>query len=120
MGEQRQVRPWSRRRTAAIALLRAARPGAPGLMRRVAAVPRMIVATVRREYDGGWRLLALAAAGAYVVSPVDLVPEAALLAVGLIDDAAVVAYAVGALLDETERFLEWEKYRDSVVDGEIR
>jgi uncharacterized membrane protein YkvA (DUF1232 family) len=79
----------------------------------------MITATVRREYDGAGRLLLLAMAAAYIVSPVDLVPEAALLLVGLVDDAAVAAYLAGALMDETERFLSWERERDRVVPGEL-
>jgi uncharacterized membrane protein YkvA (DUF1232 family) len=98
-----------RRRAAFRAILRAFKPGAPGFGRRMAAIPRLVWATVRGEYDGGLRLLTMAAASLYVVSPLDALPEAFLLAFGLIDDAVVVAWLVGALLSETERFLEWEK-----------
>lgn len=69
----------------------------------------MIKASVRREYDGGYRLLLMAAASLYIVSPIDAIPEAVFLLFGLVDDAVVVAWLVGALLSETERFLEWEK-----------
>lgn len=82
--------------------------GGPGLGRRMAALPRMIRASLRGQYDGGARLFAMALAGAYVVSPVDFLPEAALLAVGLVDDVVVVTWLAGALLAETERFLRWE------------
>jgi uncharacterized membrane protein YkvA (DUF1232 family) len=44
----------------------------------------------------------------YVVSPIDLVPEAFLLVLGLADDALMVTWLAGALLAETERFLAWE------------
>lgn len=107
------------KRTAAFtALARALTAGArggPSLAKRLAALPRMIAATARGEYDGGKRLFLLAAATAYVVSPIDAVPEAFLLVVGLVDDAVMITWLAGAVLSETERFLEWERERDRVV-----
>jgi uncharacterized membrane protein YkvA (DUF1232 family) len=108
-----------RRRMAWTALLRVFKPGTPGLGRRLAAVPRMIGASLRGEYDGRARLAMMAAAGLYIASPVDLVPEALFLVVGLVDDAAVVAWFAGALLAETERFLEWERQRATTVPGYV-
>ena len=109
----------SLRRTAAFtALGRALTSGArggPSLSKRLAALPRMIKASARGEYDGGKRLVLMAAATAYVVSPIDLVPEAFLFLVGLADDAVMIAWLAGTVLSETERFLEWEKQRDRVV-----
>jgi uncharacterized membrane protein YkvA (DUF1232 family) len=99
------------------ALLRVFKPGTPGLGKRLAAIPRMIAATVRGEYDGKNRLAMMAAAGALIVSPIDVVPEAFFLVLGLVDDAAMVAWFAGALLDETERFLEWEKERARTIPG---
>jgi uncharacterized membrane protein YkvA (DUF1232 family) len=107
-----------RRRLAWTALLRVFKPGTPGLGRRLAAVPRMIAATVRGEYDGGSRLAMMAVAGMYIVSPIDAVPEAFFLLFGLLDDAAVAAWFAGAILDETERFLDWERQRATVIPGE--
>lgn len=104
-----------RRRMAMTALFRLFKPGTPGLGRRLAAIPRMIRATLRGEYDGGTRLATLAVAGVYIVSPIDAVPEAFTLLIGLIDDAAVATYFAGALLDETERFLTWERDRGFVA-----
>lgn len=106
-----------RRRMAWTALLRVFKPGTPGVGRRVAAIPRMVAATLRGEYDGKSRLAMMALSAAYIVSPVDLVPEAIFLVFGLIDDAAVAAFLAGALLDETERFLEWEAQRARVIPG---
>ena len=108
-----------RRRMAWTALLRVFKPGTPGLGKRLAAIPRMIAATMRGEYDGKGRLAMMAMAGVYIVSPVDLVPELFLFVLGLVDDVAVAAYFAGALLDETERFLAWEKERDRVVPGYV-
>ncbi|BCB81565.1 hypothetical protein GCM10022251_16790 [Phytohabitans flavus] len=93
--------------------------GGPSLGARLAALPRMMWATFTGRYDGGMRLALMAAATAYVASPIDLVPEAVLFLVGLIDDAVVVAWLAGAILAETERFIEWDARRRSVVPGHV-
>ncbi|GAA1816380.1 hypothetical protein GCM10009835_40460 [Planosporangium flavigriseum] len=100
------------------ALLRVFKPGTPGLGKRIAAIPRMIAATMRGQYDGKSRLAMTAVAGMYIVSPVDVVPEAVFLLLGLVDDAAVVAWLAGAILDETERFLEWERQQAMTIPGQ--
>jgi uncharacterized membrane protein YkvA (DUF1232 family) len=82
--------------------------GGPPLGRRLAALPRMVRSSMRGEYDGGVRLAMMAAATAYVASPVDLVPEAVLLVFGLVDDVVVVTWLAGAVLAETDRYLRWE------------
>jgi len=107
-----------RRRTAWAALVSTFKPGTPGLARRVGAIPRMIAATVRGRYDGRQRMTMVLVAGAYIISPIDFVPEIPLMLLGLVDDAAVAAWFAGALLSETERFLEWEK-RQQAVPGEV-
>ena len=89
--------------------------GGPSIGQRVAALPRMIRATARREYDGGMRVAMMAAATLYVVSPIDFIPEAIFLVFGLADDAVMITWLAGTVLSETERFLEWEKQRDRVV-----
>jgi uncharacterized membrane protein YkvA (DUF1232 family) len=89
--------------------------GGPSLGRRLAALPRMIKATTRGEYDGGMRVAMMAAMTAYVVSPIDVIPEAFVLVFGLADDALMITWLAGTVLSETERFLEWEKERARVV-----
>ena len=89
--------------------------GGPSLSKRMAAVPRMMKASARGEYDGGLRLAMMGAATAYVLSPIDVIPEAFLWIFGLADDALMVAWLAGSVLAETERFLEWERQRDRVV-----
>jgi uncharacterized membrane protein YkvA (DUF1232 family) len=107
------------KRTAAFtALARALMSGArggPSLGKRLAAMPRMMKATAKGEYDGGMRIALMAAATAYVVSPIDVIPEAFLLVAGLADDALMITWLAGTVLAETERFLEWEKERARVV-----
>ncbi|GAA3336796.1 hypothetical protein GCM10020358_10700 [Amorphoplanes nipponensis] len=111
------------RRTAAFtalakALMAGAR-GGPSIGKRVSALPRMIKATAKGEYDGGLRVALMTAATLYVVSPIDAVPEAALLVFGLADDAVMITWLAGSVLSETERFLEWEKARDAVLPGSV-
>nr|BFE65177.1 hypothetical protein GCM10020063_097030 [Dactylosporangium thailandense] len=108
-----------RRRMAWTALARVFRSDTPGIGRRLAAIPRMVKATMKGQYDGGTRLAMLAVAGVYIVSPIDAVPEAFLLVFGLVDDLAVAGYFAGALMDELERFLEWEKQREHIIPGHV-
>ena len=89
--------------------------GGPSLGKRVAAIPRMLKATTSGKYDGGMRLALMTAATVYVVSPIDVIPEAFLLVLGLADDAVMIAWLAGSVLAETERFLEWERQQDRIV-----
>jgi len=100
------------------ALMTGAR-GGPSIGKRMAALPRMIKATAKGEYDGGMRVALMAAATAYVVSPLDVIPEAFFLLVGLADDAVMIAWLAGSVLSETQRFLEWEKARAAVLPGSV-
>lgn len=107
------MKPTSRLKLAATAasVLRAStRPGAPSITVRLQAVPRLVRATLGGSYAGTTRgrLGLLAAAVAYIVSPVDLVPEIVLPVLGAADDAVVISWAVKTLLEETDRFLAWE------------
>lgn len=94
-------------------------PGAPGMGDRLRAIPRMARDALSGRYPelprGRLGLLVLALA--YLVSPVDLVPEAFLALLGLADDAVVALWLGGALLGETDRFLEWERRQPVVVDA---
>jgi uncharacterized membrane protein YkvA (DUF1232 family) len=97
----------------------AVRPGGPSIGERAGAVPRMVRATLSGDYVGvskGRLLLMLAAAG-YLVSPLDLIPEAVLPIVGLADDALVLSWLATRLVEETEAFLEWEKGTMSAPTG---
>ncbi len=89
----------------------AMRPGSAGLAERAGAVPRMVQALARGEYRGTTfgHVALLAAAMAYIVSPLDLMPEALFGVLGLGDDAVVVAWLAAALVNDTEAFLDWER-----------
>ena len=89
--------------------------GGPSIGKRLAALPRMLKATAKGQYDGGMRVALMAAATAYIISPIDLIPEGIFLVFGLADDAVMVAWLAGTVLAETERFLEWEGQRARTV-----
>lgn len=121
-----QSKPMTKRAgriSAAMRVLRQARqPGSPGIGARIAAVPRLIGATLSGRYPGMSRakLLLLAAGAGYIVSPIDAVPEAFLLFLGTVDDLGLAIWLAGALLVETDHFLAWERQQRGVVDGEPR
>lgn len=111
-----------KRSAAFAALVRALVSGArggPSVGRRLAALPRMIKATFRGEYDGGLRLAMMTAAIAYVASPVDVVPELFLALFGVADDLVMITWLAGSVLAETERFLQWEARRATVIPGRV-
>jgi uncharacterized membrane protein YkvA (DUF1232 family) len=94
--------------------------GGPTFGTRLAALPRMVWQTLMGRYDGGARLLMILGGAIYVVSPIDLLPEALLLIPGLLDDAFVIAWLVGAVISETDRFLSWEgRPTGAVIDGDV-
>ncbi|MEV4414409.1 YkvA family protein [Catellatospora sp. NPDC049609] len=95
-----------------------------GMTDRLAAMPRMMYASLRGRYDGLGRIMLITAATAYVASPVDVVPEAFFLLFGLADDMIIITWIAGALLSETDRFLMWENggkapVGTGVIDGEV-
>lgn len=81
----------------------ATRPGAPSLAVRASALPRLVRAVSRGDYRGMTmaRLGMLGLAAAYILSPVDLMPEGILAVFGLADDALVLSWLAAALVTET-------------------
>lgn len=112
-----------RSRTAMGALWRAfrqsRRPGAPGFAALLAAVPRMVKARMMGQYQGVsfGKLTGILVGMGYIVSPIDLMPEALLLVFGVADDALVLTWVVGALVAEAEQFIEWERAGKPGVPG---
>jgi Protein of unknown function (DUF1232) len=87
--------------------------GGPGLGERLHAVPRMVRAAATGRYAalGRTRMAVVGLALVYLVSPLDLIPEAVVPLLGLVDDGVVAVWLAGALLAETDRFLAWEHLR---------
>ena len=102
------------------ALRSSRRPGAPGIGAQLAAAPRMVRLGLSGKYPGlDGRRVGLAVLGLlYIVWPLDILPDVIPL-LGLGDDAFVAAWIAGAVLGETDRFLQWEADRKRVVTGEV-
>jgi uncharacterized membrane protein YkvA (DUF1232 family) len=93
---------------------------------RVGAIPAMVRDVLLGRYSGLSRgkLVLMALAVGYIVSPIDLLPEAILTIPGLADDAIVTAWLIGSVLTESTRYLEHRGVVDvtedpSVIPGEI-
>ncbi|MBL8932200.1 MAG: DUF1232 domain-containing protein [Kineosporiaceae bacterium] len=115
-----------RRRAAWATLMRSLRSaGGPGVGTRLRALPRMMSMGLRGDYPHLDRSrIVMAILGLlYLISPIDLMPEALLWIFGLGDDALVAAWLAGVVLSETETFLTWEELvREpgvTVVVGEV-
>jgi uncharacterized membrane protein YkvA (DUF1232 family) len=82
--------------------------GTHGFFTRLAAVPRMIRDSLNGTYQGLSRgkLFAMLLAVAYLLSPIDLVPEALLTIPGLFDDAAIAIWLLAATLSSAEDYLD--------------
>ncbi|HLS39230.1 MAG TPA: DUF1232 domain-containing protein [Ornithinicoccus sp.] len=111
---------WGALGAVGAAIRSASSPDAPGVMTRLLALPRMVLAIRRGEYTGTdlRRVLLMLAAAGYVVSPVDLAPEALLFLGGLADDALVIGWLAVTIIRVTDDFLEWERNRGA-VPGEV-
>ncbi|MCE1178585.1 MAG: DUF1232 domain-containing protein [Micrococcales bacterium] len=98
-------------RSLATAFRTATRPGAAPLTERAASVPRLVKAAMAGEYRATslGKLALMGGAALYLLSPIDLLPEGALFALGLADDTMVATWLAAALVNETETFLAWEK-----------
>lgn len=81
--------------------------GRNGFFARLSAVPRMIRDTMSGDYDGlgKGRVLAMTMALAYLISPVDLIPEALLTIPGLVDDTAFAVWLLAAATTAADRYL---------------
>lgn len=101
------------------AVTQSRRPGSPGFGERLRATPRLLSSALTGRYPAlsRGRLGLIVLALAYLVSPVDLIPEAIIPLLGLADDGVVALWLGGAFLAETDRYLEWEREQPAVVDA---
>ena len=107
----------------------AAADGPAGFGSRVASIPRLVRDVLAGDYDGmtRGRLAMMVLALLYIVSPIDLLPEALMTIPGLADDAAVAAWLVAATFGATTAYRAWENNQSApdvplnpnVVPGEV-
>ncbi|MER8185201.1 YkvA family protein [Kitasatospora sp. NPDC094015] len=87
------------------------RPGAPGLGKRVVALPGLVTDVLRGRYPGvgPGKLAGLGLLVAlYLVSPLDAVPDI-IPVVGWTDDTAVLLWFLTGLTRESGRYVEWRR-----------
>jgi uncharacterized membrane protein YkvA (DUF1232 family) len=71
-----------------------------------------------RYRDIPWKsLVSIVAAVIYFVMPLDLIPDF-ILALGLIDDAALLGWILTSLKTDIDNFIEWEKARATDEDND--
>ncbi len=94
----------------AAAAAAAASDGPIGFAQRVGSIPRMVRDVMSGRFDGigRGRLLVMVLAVVYIVSPIDLLPEAFLTFPGLLDDAGIAAWLIAALFGATTAYRHWE------------
>ncbi len=108
----------------------AATDGPLGFAQRVGSIPRMVRDVMAGRFDGigRGRLLIMLLAVVYIVSPIDLLPEAVLTIPGLIDDAGIAAWLIAAAFGATTAYRAWENGQQQmsamaddprVVPGEV-
>ncbi|MBP2243376.1 uncharacterized membrane protein YkvA (DUF1232 family) [Cytobacillus eiseniae] len=51
----------------------------------------------------------------YFVSPIDIIPDF-LIGIGLVDDAAVITFALKQLSNELEKFKMWNRMQDNQIE----
>ena len=89
------------------------------MSQRLSALPRMLGGAVTGRYPAlsRGRLGLVVLALAYLVSPIDVLPEVFLPLLGFVDDGVIALWLGGTFLAETERFLAWERQQPAVVDA---
>jgi uncharacterized membrane protein YkvA (DUF1232 family) len=117
--------PTARQVAAAAAVGRAVRsgsaPGTPSLADRIRLMPAMLADAFAGRFPAlsRTRLAMLVLGIAYILSPVDLVPESALLLLGLTDDLLVGGWVVATALDAAGEYVTWRKVVPHAVDAQV-
>jgi len=83
--------------------------GPQGFIARLASIPAMVRDSLAGRFPGLGRgkLLIMALAALYIVSPIDVLPEALLTIPGLADDAAIGIWLAAALFAVSDDYLAW-------------
>lgn len=95
--------------------------GDQGLVERAKLVPPMVVASLKGETTAVSRSqLGLMVLGLlYILSPIDLVPEALFLMFGLADDVLIGSWIAATLLSATERFEREPRERENASSASV-
>lgn len=92
-----------------------------GFLSRVGAIPRMLRDTLRGDYPGlgKGQLFLMLMATLYLVSPIDLLPEAILTLPGMVDDLAIAVWLMAAALGSADEYLAYTDPRPVYAEATI-
>lgn len=95
--------------------------GAPTLWQMVVGFPKLIGATMSGKYSQGSRpkIIGMLLAVVYILLPVDALPESIMGLFGLVDDAVVMTWLAGAVIDESTAYSRWRQSKTSVDSPDV-
>ncbi len=88
-------------------------------LRELTSQVKALIRLVKHYRDGSYRhvskksMMLIVAALLYFVSPIDAVPDF-LLGIGLLDDAAVLAFLYKTIKKEIDHYMEWEEEEQTI------
>lgn len=95
--------------------------GAPTMWQMLVGFPQLVGATMSGKYTQGSRpkILAMFVAVVYILLPFDAMPEWILGLFGLVDDAMVMTWLAGAVIDESTAYSRWQQTKDPAESPEV-
>ncbi|MED2974065.1 YkvA family protein [Fictibacillus sp. B-59209] len=88
-------------------------------LRELTSQVKALIRLVKHYRDGSYRhvskksMMLIVAALLYFVSPIDAVPDF-LVGIGLLDDAAVLAFLYKTIKKEIDHYMEWEEEEQTI------
>ncbi|WP_226063924.1 YkvA family protein [Kaistella polysaccharea] len=94
-----------------------------GFISKIPVIVRMIKSATKK---GGYKphvkdVILPGLALIYLISPIDIIPDW-IPGIGILDDLAILTFAIPLLVKEAEKFIAWEASRtpdDRVIEAEI-
>ena len=93
-----------------------------GFISKIPVIVRMIKSATKK---GGYKphfknIIVPGLVLVYLISPIDFLPDF-IPVIGVLDDIALLAFAIPLLITEAEKFVAWEasQTEDKVIDAEI-
>ena len=93
-----------------------------GFISKIPVIMRMIKSATKK---GGYKphfknIIVPGLVLVYLISPIDFLPDF-IPVIGVLDDIALLAFAIPLLITEAEKFVAWEasQTEDKVIDAEI-
>lgn len=84
-------------------------------IKKLPALKRMILSIINGNYKTKKRNFILAFITIiYVLSPIDFIPDF-ILGLGLLDDVALILFALSRISKEIDKFVLWEKEKNNII-----